>query len=86
MKIPVQSIKTKKDVHTFFSWLVAEHSLNFHPDTPFSDYVNTETGKPTFTTEQVGLLQPLIDQAFHVAEVKRFDIYSIGIKSLTSKI
>lgn len=48
----ITTVNTIDDIHTFFKQLLAE-DLNFHPDTPFDDYINCETRLPTYTDEQV---------------------------------
>lgn len=42
----ITEITNKDDVKTFFEQLIVE-DLNFHPDTPFEDYINCETKEPT---------------------------------------
>ena len=42
-------IKTVEDVNKFFDYLLEERRVNFHPDTPFEDYINVETREPSFT-------------------------------------
>ena len=49
--------------------------LNFHPDTPFSDYIAYADDKPTYTPEQCAERERLLDQCFDLAGD---GIYEIG--------
>jgi len=71
-------LKTVDDVKTFFTKLMKEDSLNLHPDTPFSDYVDKQ-GKDTFTPEQAKKLDAMMDKAFEICDAAGVDIYSIGL-------
>jgi hypothetical protein len=77
-----KKIKTAKDVRQYFSYLVNIRKLNFHPDTDFSEYVSTETGKPTFTDEEVRRFNDLMEDSFKVCELEGIDIYEIGLQVL----
>ena len=41
-----------------------EEDLNFHPDTPFEDYINLNTNEPTYSKEDATLRNNLLEQAF----------------------
>ena len=71
----IKEIKTKEDVKTFFEQLIDE-GLNFHPDTPFEDYINCETRQPSYTKDQADLRNLLLDQCFDVCENEGIDIYN----------
>lgn len=43
-----------------------EESLNFHPDTPFEDYIYYETKEPAYTKEQIEHRNNLLNQAFEL--------------------
>ena len=67
------------DVRTFFKQLLDEN-LNFHPDTPFEDYINCETRQDTYTYEEAAVRNKLIDSCFEVCEATGIDIYEIAIE------
>lgn len=71
----ITEIKTKEDVKAFFEQLIDE-GLNFHPDTPFEDYINCETREPSYTKDQADLRNLLLDQCFDVCEKHNIDIYN----------
>lgn len=74
----IQVIKTVEDVQAFFRELHAE-DLNFHPDDDFSNYVNIDTGQPTYTISEAVERNKLLDQSFEVCEQNRVDIYELCI-------
>ncbi|MCP4373461.1 MAG: hypothetical protein GY797_35970 [Deltaproteobacteria bacterium] len=80
MTIPfnLESIKTEADIKVFFIWLVNDQYLNFHPDTPFEDYVYYDTDDQVYTDEETALLNDMMDRCFEIKE----DVYEIGIKAL----
>ena len=72
----IHEIKSVEDVKKFFRQLLAE-DLNFHPDTPFEDYINGETKVDTYTKEEAALRNELLDQSFDVCEKSGEDIYEM---------
>jgi len=72
----IQKIDTIEDVKTFFRQLLVE-DLNFHPDTPFEDYINGETRQDTYTKCEATLRNELLDQCFDVCERQGEDIYEL---------
>jgi hypothetical protein len=77
-----KEIKTVKDVRQYFSFMVNERKVNFHPDTDFSEYVSCETGKSTFTDEEIDQFNSLMGASFEVCELAEADIYEIGLEML----
>lgn len=71
-------MKTISDVTDFIRECMDDHDLAFHPDTPFHDYVDMETGKPTFTPAQADALQERLEQAFEICEKEDVDIYGLA--------
>lgn len=74
----LSEIKSLKDVSEFIIQLVRE-GLNYHPDDDFENYVNMETGKPTYTPEQVSLRNRLNLQCFNICETAGADLYDISM-------
>ena len=70
------------DVRIFFHHLVEERKVNFHPDDDFADYVSLKDHTPTFSDEEVGVYNRLMDESFDVCDKSNTDIYEIGIKFL----
>ena len=77
-----EDIKTIEDVRKYFSYLVEEIRLNFHPDTDFSEYVSCETGRRTFTDKEASYHNSLMDICFSICEESGVDIYEIGLEVL----
>jgi hypothetical protein len=73
----IQTIETIENVKVFFRHLLSE-GLNFHPDTPFEDYINSETRLDTYTEEEANLRNGLLDECFNVCERLDVDIYEIA--------
>jgi len=73
----IQTIETIEDVKDFFRQLLSE-GLNFHPDTPFEDYINGETRLDTYSLEEAKLRNELLDECFTVCDKFNADIYEIA--------
>ena len=71
----ISEIKTIEDVKVYFEQLINE-GVNFHPDTPFEDYINFETGKDSFTEKQTEKYNSLLDKCFDICENQGIDIYN----------
>ena len=71
------SIQSLQDVRDFFQHLYVAESLNFHPDTPFTEYVDG-SGKDTYTPAQAEEREQLLNTCFTVCENHAADIYEIG--------
>lgn len=71
-------IITIEDVKNFFAQLVKE-DLNFHPDTPFEEYVCLETNKPTYSDKSAKLRNEMLAACFEVCEKKNIDIYELAM-------
>lgn len=76
------TINTMADVRCFFYFLMVEMDLghSFHPDTPIEDYVNNQTGEPTFEPRFAFELQRQLEKCFHVCRLKKADIYELGVE------
>ncbi|UEG54905.1 hypothetical protein LLH06_07995 [Mucilaginibacter daejeonensis] len=73
----ITCIGTLEDVKIFVKQLVKE-GLNYHPDDDFSQYINIQTDKPTYSPEQASLRNKLNIQCFNVCEVLGIDIYDVA--------
>jgi hypothetical protein len=60
----VQATCSVNTMDEFIKRIYEVHKLCFHPDDSFRDYVDFETGKPTFTTAEGKLLDKKIDDLF----------------------
>ena len=75
----ITEINDIEDVKIFFMELLDE-DLNFHPDTPFEDYINCETRQDTYTAEEAVTRNKLMDACFEVCENNGVDIYELAIE------
>ncbi len=83
MKYNSQSHITKlTEVVIFFEHLLYERKVSFHPDDDFVEYVSSDTGEPSFTSEEVAVYNNLMNESFDVCEKAGVEIYSIGLASM----
>lgn len=75
-------IQKMSDVRSFFYFLMVEMELGhgFHPDTPIHEYVNVQTGDPTFEPRLAVQLQRQLEKCFLVCMRKKVDIYELGVE------
>lgn len=73
------TIETIEDVKAFFETLHNKYELAFHPDDSFEDYVNIESGVPTFTKEESIYLNEVMDKCFKVCNKEGVEIYLVGL-------
>ena len=59
----IKKVNTVEDAKAFIQWSEINIGGGFHPDTPFADYVKQDDS-PTFTPDEVTMLQPLLDACF----------------------
>lgn len=76
----IQEIRTIEDVKTWFRELIVEEKLNFHPDTPFEDYINTDTREDSYSKEEAEFRDGLMGTAFEVCETAKVDIYELSME------
>lgn len=73
-------INNVDDVKNFINDVYSILHLNFHPDTPFNDYINLDTDQPTFNVSESNALDNILDQCFLYCEKNNLDIYEIGLE------
>lgn len=82
----LHQINTLKDIETFVNLLVNEEKLNFHPDTPFEDYVYIKSGKLVYSSQEAQHRNRLLNQAFELGNKLGVDTHELmceeGVKSL----
>lgn len=69
-------ISTLDDIKDFAKQLIAE-GVSFHPDDDFIDYINFETGLPTYSKAEATFRNQLMEQCFSVCKKNKLDIYQI---------
>lgn len=74
-----KEIKNIQDVEAFIKSV--SKNMAFHPDTDFSDYINLNTLKPTFSRSESAKLDKMLNTAFAVCKASNVDIYEIAINA-----
>jgi len=81
MNIPFKAIKSTDDVKRFFTYLMEDLHLIYHPDFQFEDYVGKDSTTPVFLVDECTILNRLMDECFDVCEICNADIYSIALEA-----
>jgi len=82
----LQDINRSQDVQKFFEHIVYDLGINFHVDTPFSDYVYNYNDKPCFTKKEALRLQIMMERCDQICDSENVDIYEIALNTLQSFI
>lgn len=86
----LEAIKSIQDVKEFVRTLMEDENLNFHPDTPFQDYVSLETGRPYYNSQQVQLRNDLLKQCFALGNKTGVDTHELmcdeGLSMVTQRV
>ena len=72
-KLP-ETIRDEADIIDFVTHLIEVEDLNFHPDTPFEDYISYADGHPTYTDEECAQRNRLVDECFALSGDRFYDI------------
>ena len=73
-------IKTVKDVELFFSHIIRDKKINFHPDDDFADYISINNKEHSLSKSEVEIYNRLMDESFKVCDENKVDIYGIGLE------
>ena len=76
----IQNINTENDLCEMLTEVISHLGWAFHPDDPMTDYVNRETGAPSYTLEEADRLDKLMDEAFDFCDLQGLDIYELSIE------
>lgn len=72
----LRKIKNVDDVKLFAKQLVNE-GVNFHCDEDFSNYINSETNRKTYSKQKANFRNRLMNESFQICEKNNADIYEI---------
>lgn len=78
--ISIRHIKSVEDIIAITRFFHAVIGLNFHPDTPFNDYIDRDKN-PSFDTYDCKHGDALIAKMFEVAEANNRDLYEICMEA-----
>jgi hypothetical protein len=82
----LQDLQTIKDVQKFFEHIVFDLGINFHIDTPFSDYVNYSDNKAMMSKREAIRYEVMMSKAIDICNAERVDEYEIALDVLESFI
>lgn len=77
-KLTDRELNSIYHVHHFIRGCIHELKLNFHPDTPFVDYVNKKN-ETLFTEREQEALERTLDRCFEICRTEKADIYGISL-------
>lgn len=72
------NISTPCDVADFFTWIVFNQKINFHPDDSFLIYVSYEDGTALFSPTMAEYYDKTMQSCFEVCKKYERDIYKIA--------
>lgn len=73
----ITAINTLEDVKNFVHILMEEENLNFHPDTPFEDYIYYETRRPCYSEAEATLRNRLLNECFELGNRLGVDTHEL---------
>jgi hypothetical protein len=82
----VQNLQTIKDVQRFFEHIVYDLGINFHIDTPFSDYIDIITNKAMMSKSEAIRYEIMMGKAIDICNAEGVDEYEMGLNVLESFI
>lgn len=85
-KMKLQDLQTIKDVQKFFEHIVFDLGINFHIDTPFSDYVNYSDNKAMMSKREAIRYEVMMSKAIDICNANGVDEYEIALDTLESFI
>ena len=83
-KMKVQNLQTIKDVQKFFEHIVYDLGINFHIDTPFSDYIDIITKKAMMSKSEAIRYEIMMGKAIDICNAEGVDEYEMGLDVLES--
>jgi hypothetical protein len=85
-KMKAQDLQTIQDVQKFFEHIVYDLGINFHIDTPFSDYVNYKDNKAMMSKSEAIKYEVIMSKAIDICNAEGVDEYELGLDILESFI
>lgn len=82
----LQDLQTIQDVQKFFEHIVFDLGINFHIDTPFSDYVNYSDNKAMMSKREAIRYEVMMSKAIDICNANGVDEYEIALNTLESFI
>ena len=82
----LQDLQTIQDVQKFFEHIVFDLGINFHIDTPFSDYVNYSDNKAMMSKREAIRYEVMMSKAIDICNANGVDECEIALNTLESFI
>lgn len=82
----LQDLQTIQDVQKFFEHIVFDLGINFHIDTPFSDYVNYSDNKAMMSKREAIRYEVIMSKAIEICNANGVDEYELALDTLESFI
>lgn len=82
----LKDLQTIQDVQKFFEHIVFDLGINFHIDTPFSDYVNYSDNKAMMSKREAIRYEVMMSKAIDICNANGVDEYEIALDTLESFI
>lgn len=76
-KYNVEHITTIEQVKEFTIYLVEDLKVNINPDNDFAEYIEYNSGKPTFNAHEVERGNQLMTECHNVCVANNVDIYDL---------
>jgi hypothetical protein len=81
-----KTISSGMDVWSFFNFLHNVDGVAFHPEQDFNEYINSKTGKPTYTPEEEKKRNDLMGLCRKVCATLGIDIFTIGMEAIRENL
>lgn len=81
-KYNVEHITNIEQVRDFAKYLVSDLKVNVNPDTDFAEYIEYNTGKPTFNALEIERGNQLMTECCKVCESNFVDVYDVMLEIL----
>jgi hypothetical protein len=82
----LQHITTLEEVKHFANYLFNGLGVNLHPDDDFAEYMDSNTGQPSFSEPEAATGNRLMNECFRVCEENGADIYDITFEVLRAAL
>ena len=78
MTIKKLKIRSQQDIIDFLIYLHQELNIPFHPQTPFTEYVDTATSMPVFSTIEANTLKENLEECLEWCNTNNQSLFQIG--------
>lgn len=76
----IQTINNETNLRTKLTEVIVYLGWAFHPDEPMTEYVQRNTGEPSYSPEDAKRLDCLMGEAFDFCQYRSIDIYKLTME------